>query len=226
MKNLKLLSTLLFSIFIFSVSAQFVTPVEMRLSHALVTNTDGEVLQGKIKASTGDKYGVMKIKFDQTYGDKVKLYASSMKEIKQEPGKWVNYEILVNKTKDKKKRSHANYEEVVKTDYVIWEQVELPSGEGFVMMQLLNPGFDNKMKVYFKPTMDQGQMSIGNVTISDGKSTEYLVLKNGITYDVDKKFYKKGGYVELFGDCEYMKQLQPDFQDFAREVFIYDQICD
>ena len=214
-----------FSLLFLSVSAQFVNPLEMSLGDAIVTTSSGERFEGRIKSTVGDQSGVVSLKFVTDHGDKQKLYASEIQEIKQKPGRWNKLEIFIDKSSDKKKQAHSNYEEVVKLDYIIWEQVELPNGKSFVMLQLLNPGFDSKIKVFYKPSADKGELSIGGVSIADSKVNEYYVVKDGKTYKMNKKLYKKGGYEELFGDCDYMTQLMPDYDDFAKEVFTYDQAC-
>lgn len=94
-------------------------------------------------------------------------------------------------------------------------------------MQLLNPGFDTKLKVYDLPNAKSGETSIGGIAVGGDKATAYLVVKNGESLKITKKKYKKQDFKLLFSDCpKILENNEPNFKEFATHVFFYDQLCE
>lgn len=209
-----------------NVSAQFVTPLETISGDAIVTTSSGEVYEGKLKNAMTGPNGLISFKLKDASGTDHNYKVADIKELKIKIDGLARLEIVAEQTETISKLANSNFEEVVTRDYIIWQQVKHPKKDKFLLLQLLNPGFDSKIKVYHKPNAESGQTSVGGVAVSGGEANAYILVKDGQTIEMSKKQYKKGGYQELFSDCEKMKKEKPDFKAFAVDVFTYDQLCE
>lgn len=225
MTKQKFLLIQLFSILILSVSAQFVTPLESISGDAIVTTVSGDILEGNLKNAMTGPNGLISFKLEDYNGRDHKFKAADAKELKIKVDGLAKLEIIAEQSSNISKLAKSNFEEVVQREYIIWQQLKHPKKDKFIMLQLLNPGFDSKIKVYHKPNAESGETSVGGVAISGGEAKAYILVKDGKTIEMTKKDYKKGGYSELFSDCDQMNNPKPDFKEFAVDVFTYDQDC-
>lgn len=117
-----------------------------------------------------------------------------------------------------------DYSAIDKMKYVIFEKVEVKKGK-FFLMQLLNPGLDEHIKVYLDPNAKQ-TMSLAGIIGGEDKS--YFVVKGDRTFLLKKKKYKKE-IEALYGDSEGLKKmfegkdLSPKFKDFAVHIALYNE---
>jgi hypothetical protein len=86
-------------------------------------------------------------------------------------------------------------------------------------MQLLNPGFDEYIKVYLDPTAKENQWT--------GQANSYFVKKGE-----EAIYLKKGKYDdmfwELFSGCEKFKENfegELKFYDFPSHIALYNESC-
>lgn len=97
------------------------------------------------------------------------------------------------------------------------------------MRQLLNPGFDSKVKVFHDPTDNQSRsISIKGEPLVNELSNAYFVVKGGAIFDVKETTYRKD-FEKLFGDCQAMKQVvhvdEITFSGLASHALLYDYYC-
>ncbi|MBN1339224.1 MAG: hypothetical protein JXA03_07870 [Bacteroidales bacterium] len=125
--------------------------------------------------------------------------------------------------------TQTKFSDCVKTDYAYFEQAMMPGKTAVpVLFQLVNPGFNSKITVYFDPwAQETGGVSAGGMQLTGGVDKSYYVRKNGETIKVTKGDYKKEFFPLLFGDRpemteQYGKKI--DWKDFATHVFEYDQL--
>lgn len=225
MKKQKFLLIQLFSLLVISVSAQFVTPLESISGDAIVITAAGETLEGQLKNAATGPNGLISFKLTDFNGRDHKFKAEDVKELKIKVDGLAKLEIIAEQSSNISKLANSNFDEIVQREYIIWQQLKHPTKDKFLLLQLLNPGFDSKIKVYQKPNAESGETSVGGVAVSGGEATAYMLVKDGKTILMTKKDYKKGGYTELFSDCEQMNNPKPDFKEIALDVFSYDQLC-
>lgn len=89
--------------------------------------------------------------------------------------------------------------------YVYFEksEVELKKGKQTLLMQLLNPSFSGKVKVYHDPfAQETSSVGVGGITVAGGEDKSYYV-KTGSAPAIRlyKKNYEKE-FKRLFGDCQ------------------------
>jgi len=96
-------------------------------------------------------------------------------------------------------------------------------------MQLLNPGFDSKIKVFAEPSKKTGGLNVGGLQLTGGEARAYLFVKGKEkSIEVKKGSYSKN-FQELYGDCPLMiSKIQGEkirWDDVALHVFAYEQAC-
>ena len=96
-------------------------------------------------------------------------------------------------------------------------------------MQLLNPGFDSKIKVFAEPSKKTGGLNVGGLQLTGGEARAYLFVKGTEkSFEVKKGSYSKN-FEELYSDCPQMLSTfqgeKIKWNDVALHVFAYDQAC-
>jgi hypothetical protein len=87
------------------------------------------------------------------------------------------------------------------------------------LLQVLNLGFDSRMKVYRRPTP---------LGFFDVESKSFLVVKDGGEPVLVRPAIYREVYGELFGDCELMgtyEAKQRKFSNFAEQLYMYHRFC-
>lgn len=123
------------------------------------------------------------------------------------------------------------HNEFVKKGYVFFEttQVLIKKKKMTLLLQLLNPGFAEKIKVYFDPYADETMaVGIGGIKVAGGDAKSYYVKKgDAVAFRLQKKNYEEE-FENLFGDCpglkkEFSKKL--GWSNFEKHVFFYSENC-
>jgi hypothetical protein len=96
------------------------------------------------------------------------------------------------------------------------------------MRQLLNPAFDDKIKIFPDPSANETRsISIKGTPLPGGQATAYIFIKKNKTYYVKQSTYKES-FKQLFSDCESMRKLLSSdlfFEELASHVILYDHYC-
>jgi len=225
MKKITVIAFLSLILTSFQVYAQFVTPLSSISGFAEVTDLQGETLSGKLRNASFGPNGIMSFRLIDKDGNPHKYKAADVKQLKIEVDGLAKLEIIAEQTSNISKLANSNFKEVVDRKHIYWQRVKQPGKEKYRLLQLLNPGFDSKLKVYDLPNAKSGETSVNNVAVSGNTANAYYVVKDGESYKVKKAKYKKEGYAFLFGNCDTMNDKKPDFKLFAAHVFYYDQFC-
>ncbi|MFT7030608.1 MAG: hypothetical protein ACJA2C_002006 [Marinoscillum sp.] len=123
---------------------------------------------------------------------------------------------------------NEDFLKVVETDWVIFEKIRFPGrSERYELTQLLNPGYDTKIKVFANRNAGETMsMSSGNTKLLGGDDDSYFVSVNGeLPVVIRKGKYAKEGAKQMYGDCPALQDQEMKWEDFAKHVFIYDQEC-
>ncbi len=207
-------------------SAQFVTPVTTISGDAEVTTTQNKVITGAIKTASFGPNGVMSFKIKNAAGTSVKLKAADVSQLKLKVNGLAKMEIIAEQSSNINKLAKSNFKEVVDREYIYWQQLKHPEKEKYMLLQLLNPGFDDLIKVYEIPNSKSGELSMGDVAISGNEATAYYVVKDNKTIKITKKKYKKQDFQHLFSDCPAIIEAnEPNFKYFSEHVFFYNERC-
>ena len=115
----------------------------------------------------------------------------------------------------------------INRDLIFFYQEYLEDKKRTVLVQLVNPGFDNAIRVYSDPFAKQTSgIAVGGIQMTGGMDKSYYVNYNGKTYRLYKKNYTKK-FAEFFGNCPELKAKYKNgaWRDFASHLFYYDQSC-
>ncbi len=124
-----------------------------------------------------------------------------------------------------------DFSKVMDREWVIFDQALLPNKNKYALMQLLNPGFDSKIKVYVNPNANEtGTLVLNDLAVAGGEDTSYLVVTDGLQSELYKKSrYNKEALTRLYTDCEAFAAEYGDerfnWSDFSEHVLVYDQMC-
>jgi hypothetical protein len=217
----------------FQVSGQaFIKPVTNPWStDCYVTLNDGEEFRCELRSAVFTGGSVRSLSIIREDGTKQKYRAEDVKRMLIKFGDLAKIETIMESTTSIQELLDLNFNEIVEREYIIYEQALLPKKKDkYALLQLLNPGFDNRIKVYENPTgQESGTMTVGDVTVTGGRETSFLVVKDGEkSVKVKKGSYKKS-FPILFGDCEEIMKIyglgKVKFYDMAHHVLYYDIIC-
>ena len=196
-----------------------------------VTLNNGEEYKGKLSTAFFSGGSVRSLTVKHEDGTKHKYKAKDVKRLLIRFGELAKIETIMESTTSIQELVNLDFNEIIEREYIIFEQALLPKKKDkYALLQLLNPGFDNRIKVYENPTgQETGTMSVGDVTVTGGMEKSYLVVKDGEkSMKVKKGKYNKN-FQTLFGDCEEMMKMYVDqkvkFKHMAYHVLHYDVIC-
>lgn len=118
---------------------------------------------------------------------------------------------------------------VIYTQYVFDHPYRTETKVKPEMRQLLNPGFDSKIKIFHNPTANQSRsISIKGEPLVDDQANAYFFVKRGVVHDVEERTYKRD-FEKLFGDCPTMSKVvhwdEIAFGGLAGHVLLYDHYC-
>ena len=234
MKNL--IFSILCVIFFQGIFAQsFVQPLDnlspMFGNVAIALDTKGNEIEGKLSGGMMVMGHLKSFTLKLDDGSKRKFKSDEVKLLKVKASGYVKFMMVTESLGSVKKMSNTNYDEISNKDWLIFEQALINRKKDKPrLLQLLNPGFDSKIKVFVDPTATEtAGVGIGGVKISGGEDKSFLLVKDQTkAVKIKKKKYKKE-FSNLFGDCDQMMEIfggsKTKFQDMAGHVYAYDQSC-
>ncbi len=213
MKRINVALLLLLQFCAVSVFAQFMTPLSSISGPAFVTMQNGDTLSGDLKNAMSGSNGIVSFKIKKADGTSVKIKTADVEELRIKIDGLARMEMVANAEIHLTKPEKNNLEQIGTREYIIWEQVKHYKKDKYLLLQLINPEFDNKIKVYAVPAPPSSEISNDNLS--------YYVVKDGVTKKMSNKDYKKGGYAELFSDCPQMEKKKPKIADLAQDILEY-----
>lgn len=130
-------------------------------------------------------------------------------------------------TKSIKSAVTTDYAGIVSANLVRFNSVVYNKKNGKkALLQLVNYGFDQKLKVYPDPNSESGTTSIDGVAVSGGQIRTYFIVKGDESFTIDKKSYKKL-YNTIFNDCDAMKvdHKSISIENLSEDILKYNQFC-
>jgi hypothetical protein len=217
----------------------FLTPIDHFNGEAVLRTQDGREIEGQVSPfTTKSTRGIMKFTFEDLEGNRQKFKAAEVATLRVKLDGLAKLALAAKQTESIVgliKGLKNRFEDTIEREYVYYEGVELPKHPGkYRLCQLLNPGFDSKIKVYYggreKEGLNVGGGSGDMIQITEDRPSVLLASKNGARpVLISKMRYNKKRFDELFGDCEEMQKFskkERKFKYFAHHVFVYDQACD
>jgi hypothetical protein len=192
---------------------------------------NGSTVTGKISMATIINGNLSSVTLKDDNGNKHKHKAETIKQLKVKMGFLAKLDAATEASSSLAEMFQADFKEIINREYIIYEQALIPKKKDkYRLLQLVNPGFDNAIKVYDDPSGNEtGGVGLGDVQLTGGKEKSYLVVINGAKAVKVKKGKYKKLFPEIYGDCpEVIKiigESKIKFKDMAAHVFAYDQLC-
>lgn len=121
--------------------------------------------------------------------------------------------------------------DLVKEGYCYFEQakVEFKNETPTLLLQLLNPGFSSKIKVFYDPyAQETGGFAMGDLKLTGGEDKSYYVqVGNNVAAKTKKKDYD-AAFRNFYADCpDLIKKIEKDLKwsDFAKHIYAYSFEC-
>jgi hypothetical protein len=198
----------------------------------IVKLASGEEIHGKFLGFYGSATvnGFNEFSMKREDGEKTRFGAAQVISLQIKASDLVKLCLIVDASSSIQEMVNKDYNEIINREYVIFETALTPKEtDKYQLMQLVNPGFDNSIKVFAVPGKQTMGWSAGGVPITGGEARAYRLVK-GKEKAVE---VKKGNYSQyfesLYSDCPKMLSAFNDdnrkWDDIALHVFFYDQVC-
>ena len=199
--------------FIAKVGAQELLSPSFSYSHkktAYITLTDGTEIKGTLKDVDRKKGLITDIKIKDGDGKKHKLDADDIKYMYLPPSGLDKLSKALDAMYDVQKWNDEKMDQdLLNQGYVYFENsnVKIKKKERVLLMQLLNPTFSKKVKVYHDPMAKQTMsIGVGSLTLAGGNAKSYFIKTGkGAAFKLKKKDYKKE-FMPLWSKCKAVKQ--------------------
>lgn len=220
-----------------AMSQGFVTAVEKENLGVLFGNeckvvlASGEEISGKLSSGSIINGYLNSVTIKSESGEKSKFKPEDVAKLSIKASKLAKLSMIAESGSSIKELTNTNFDEIVKRDYIIFETAMRSNKAGKLrLMQLLNPGFDSKIKVFADPNAKEtAGIGIGGVQLTGGADKSYLFVQNDEKAVLVKKGKYKNSFDELYQDCSTMLQAfegeRVKWGDVAGHVFVYDQVC-
>ena len=184
---------------------------------AVVALTSGGQIVGTIKSISIQKGKLLDVTIEMTDKTIQKLKPKEIESLKIRSSTPVMFTLKDQQGNDIKKVVYSQY---------IFEHPFQKSGKVKPdVMQLLNPGFDSKLKIYADLTSSQPVSPILN---SQGASQEirYVIVVGEKIFYTNAQSYPRD-FLRLFGDCDVMNSMSKDadISAIAVHTLLYDHYC-
>src|SRR5690606_34593241 len=197
----------------------------------LVRLKSGEEISATFKGASLLNGYLYKITIVGEDGAKVKFKPEDIERLLIKTSKLAKLAMIMESSSSVKEMTNANYDEIVNREYIIFETgLKASKKDKARLLQLLNPGFDDKIKVYADPEANEtGGLEIGAVQLTGGAEKSYLfVMGDGKAIKVKKGSYRRN-FDELYGECPEMLKVfageKIKWVDVAGHVFAHHQVC-
>ena len=233
MKKYNMNNLILISMFfsLLTVNAQsFMPPFEFgNAVTGEITMDDGKTYKGKFTLYGAGLKGVV-IKLKTESGDIIKGNRDNMNLIKFATPKSKVGKLMSISTGGKSSLSEVlgqDWKTALNQEYSIFKRMQNKKGKPS-FLQLINPGFDDKIQVYLDPKAKETGGSKLTGGLIGGKDKSYYFSKgNSFTTLVEKRKYKKS-FTSIYDNCPEMIKNFPDrdFKNIAEHVYFYNKNCD
>jgi hypothetical protein len=193
-----------------------------------VTLTDGTEIKGNIE-DIDRKDGLIKlVKIRDGSGIKHKFKAEMIEEMYLMPSGFDKMVKAINVIHDASKWNDEKIDQdLVNQGYVYFvnASVKLKKKARPLLMQLLNPDFSKKVKIYDDPFAKQSiSANVGGVKVAGGNAKSYFIQvgDDQAAYKVEKKRYKKE-FLPLWNKCDAIISKYPEinWSDLTQHTLDY-----
>lgn len=173
---------------------------------SIVILEDGTKVEGEIEDLDRQKSLIEEVTIKDAKGKKRKFKPAAIKCMYLAPSGWdkfsKSYEFLNDATQWGKTDLDKD---IIGKGYAYFEKAEVKVSKNkteVLMMQLLNPSFSNKIKVYFDPrAKETASLGVAGIKVAGGDAKSYYIKKgDAIAFKLEKKNYDEE-FKGMYEDC-------------------------
>ncbi len=211
---------------------QFLSPsfAFSRKKTSYITLKDGTELKGNYLSAKFKKGLIMVIKFaDGEHGVR-KIAAADIEHMYLMPTNLDKLSKKISFFEDIKNWNNQKLEQdLIGGGYVYFESVDVmvKKKKMTMLMQLLNPAFSAKVKIYHDPrAKETASIGVGGLTLAGGYAKSYYIMKDTdkTAFLIKKGVYKKE-YSLLWKGCDVMKTDDVSWYNLIRDILKYTDHC-
>ncbi len=190
---------------------------------AYLTLTDGSKTEGQIDRLERKQNNISNVRM--VINGKVKEYSpEAIKEMYLPAHELNKFSLKMENTTN----TSVDYDlRIINEGYAYFEKTEVLLGKNsqILMMQLVNPGFSSKIKVYFDPmAVETMQMSVGPLSTGGIDRSYFVKLEGKPAFKLSKANYDQL-FKDLYADCpDLLSELgkTPEWKDLAEHISKFD----
>ncbi|MBR8537137.1 hypothetical protein KDU71_16325 [Carboxylicivirga sediminis] len=199
---------------------------------AYVTLEDGTEIKGNIQDIDREKGLIEFVKIKDGLGKKHKLKPAAIKHMYLPPSGLDKVTNAVDVLYDAKKWNDQRIDQdLINQGYVYFEQadVKIKKKTEKLLVQLLNPTFSLKVKVYHDPkAKETTSLGVGGINVVGGIAKSYYIMKQSdiAAYKLTKKDYQKQ-FEAFWSDCKVLVEEygdSPKWRDLTEHIHMYNEL--
>lgn len=226
------LSILLLLAMVGTLKAQdFVEPFSDFLSEreCYVITVSGERISGVLRGATNEKGYITRLTIEDELGNRHKFKAADVQRFAIKPGAFAKLSTINEKGTSIRHIVKTDHNDILDREWIIFDQQDMPrTKRRIALLQLLNPGFDEHIKVYDHSNGSKSMpIRIMSIPIVGGEERTFWVVKGDGKPEIVRKAKFKKAFKELFADEPMLvasAKRKPKFKDFAQYISFYNQL--
>lgn len=194
----------------------------------VITNR-GETITGYLGGATELSGFITRLRIRDEEGKLYKFKAEDIQRFAIRPGAFAKLATIAEKSTSIRHIVNTNQDNILDREWIYFDAQSMPRRRNKIaLLQLLNPGLDEFIKVYDHRNGSKSMpVSVAGVNLVGGEERTYWVVKgDGKPVIVRKASYKKS-FVDLFVDEPDLISAQrerPKFKDFASHIHAYNEL--
>jgi len=196
---------------------------------AYITLQDGTTVEGQVKKLKRKKGLIEEVRIKKEDGDKQSIASSDIAFMYLPPSGLDKLANSLDNAFDTQQWGAEDVDhELIKDGYAYFEQAQVyvKKKERTLLMQLLNPHFANKVRVYHDPfARETASVGVGGFTVAGGIDKSYYVQHGeDSAFRLKKKDYKKDQFGEMWKDCAAVAEQygeDVDWDDLVTHILAY-----
>ncbi|OEK05128.1 hypothetical protein [Roseivirga misakiensis] len=233
MQKLKLSITLMFLSLSAVIAQEFAEPFTTFISdrECYVITADGEEVFGTLRAATESRGFITRLRIRDESGQIHKFKAEDVVRFAIRPDAFTKSITVSEKATSIRHIITTDHNNILDRDWIYYDAQSMPRRKNKIaLLQLLNPGFDEFIKVYDHRNGSKSMpISIGGVHVVGGEERTLLVVQGDSKPRIVRKASFKKAFVDIFSDQpEIFKTVKgkPKFKEFARYIQTYNVMKD
>jgi hypothetical protein len=193
---------------------------------------DGSKITGTLMEVDRKKQQIETVTVQDSAGNVRKLAASDIKSAYLKPSAYSKIgNDYMNAMKVQKWDDDYIKPELIAEGYCYFEKanVELKGEKSTLLLQMLNPGFGSRIKVFYDPyAQETGGFGMGDIKLTGGDDKSYYVQVGDKTAVRAKKKDYDRLYKDFYADCPaFIEKIAKDLKwnDFAKHIYAYTAEC-